>query len=158
MNRAEHALAWVSLLGMSSLASTGAWADYVPLTCVWMLTLLVPIVAGRRALRIALIACGTMQVTLIGTMPIGNWTDMNWMIPVSLLGAVAMLASFCLRHSGKPDESRRDNQLMTADGINRLAVGFGPVRRPGFAGRCYIDASIASAIAFARMRFPCPLK
>jgi len=93
-NRAECAIAWLGLLGLGSLASTGAWADYVPLTCVWLLALLAPLASGRPAMQLALGLCAVMQLFLPGTMPLGDWAGTSWMYPLSLLGALAMLATF----------------------------------------------------------------
>ena len=90
------AIAWLGLLGLGSLASTGAWADYVPLTCVWLLTLLAPLTAGRPALQLALGLCAVLQLFLPGTMPLGDWVGTSWMYPLSLLGALAMLATFTI--------------------------------------------------------------
>ncbi|MGD8608731.1 MAG: glycosyltransferase family 87 protein [Myxococcales bacterium] len=93
-SRTERAVAWVGLLGLGSLASTGAWADYVPVTCVWLLTLLAPLAIDRPATRLALGLCAVMQVFLLGTMPLGDWVEISWMYPASLLGALSMLATF----------------------------------------------------------------
>jgi len=35
-----------------------------------------------------------MQLFLPGTMPLGDWVETSWMYPLSLLGALAMLATF----------------------------------------------------------------
>jgi hypothetical protein len=93
-SRTERAIAWLGLLGLGSLASTGAWADYVPLTCVWLLTLLAPLTVGRPAMQLALGLCAVMQLFLPGTMPLGDWIGTSWMYPLSLLGSLAMLATF----------------------------------------------------------------
>ena len=93
-SRSERAIAWIGLLGLGSLASTGAWADYVPLTCVWLLTLLAPLTTGRPAMQLALGVCAVMQLFLPGTMPLGDWVGTSWMYPLSLLGALTMLATF----------------------------------------------------------------
>ena len=91
--RHERALMWLGLLGLGSLASTGAWADYVPLTCVWALAYLAPLVQGRRTLQVALGCSAVFQVFLIGTMPIGGAADASWMMPLSLIGSLAMFAT-----------------------------------------------------------------
>ncbi len=93
-SRAQQAIAWLGLLGLGSLASTGAWADYVPLTCVWLLTLLAPLTTGRPAMQLALGLCAVLQLFLPGTMPIGDWVATSWMYPLSLVGALAMLMTF----------------------------------------------------------------
>lgn len=92
--RPSRAVAWVALLGLGSLASTGAWADYVPLTCVWLLALLAPLSTGRPLVKVALGVCAVLQVFLLGTMPLGDWWEARWMIPLSLLSALAMLVTF----------------------------------------------------------------
>lgn len=95
-SRTERAIAWLGLLGLGSLASTGAWADYVPLTCIWLLTMLAPLTAGRPAMQLALGLCAVMQLFLLGTMPLGDWVGTSWMYPLSLLGSLAMLATFTI--------------------------------------------------------------
>jgi len=95
-SRTERAIAWLGLLGLGSLASTGAWADYVPLTCVWLLTMLAPLTTGRPAMQLALGLCAVMQLFLPGTMPLGDWVGTSWMYPLSLLGSLAMLATFTI--------------------------------------------------------------
>ena len=92
-SRREHAAMWLGLLGLGSLASAGAWADYVPLTGVWAITYLAPSTAGRPALQVALACSAVFQVFLIGTMPIGEAADPSWMTPLSLAGALALFAT-----------------------------------------------------------------
>jgi hypothetical protein len=93
-SRAQRAVSWLSLIGLGSLASAGAWADYVPLTCVWVLALLVPMTSGRPVAQALLAISAPFQVFLLGTMPIGGASDPAWMVPVSLGGAISMLAVF----------------------------------------------------------------
>ena len=93
-SRAVQAAGWLGLLGLGSLASPGAWADYVPVTCVWLLTLLASFAWGRPILAGALAVCGVLQFFLVGTMPIGSLADPAWMLPLSLSGSVAMLVTF----------------------------------------------------------------
>lgn len=92
-SREARAASWLGLVGLASLMSTGAWADYVPLTCVWLLAVLAPL-ARRPALGIALGACALLQVFLLGTIPIGAAADPSWMLPVSLVGALALIVTF----------------------------------------------------------------
>ena len=95
--RPRRAIAWLGLLGLASLGSAGAWADYVPLTAVWVLTLLAPIVAlrsGRTSARLGLALAAVLSFTLLGTMPLGDLASATWMYPLSLLGATALLATF----------------------------------------------------------------
>jgi len=107
VSRSERAIAWIGLLGLGSLASTGAWADYVPLTCVWLLALLAPLTVGRPAMQLALGVCAVMQLVLPGTMPLGDWVGTNWMYPLSLLGALAMLATFTTGVAGSVELAAR---------------------------------------------------
>ena len=92
--RAELAVLWLGLLGMASMASAGAWADYVPLTCVWLLAAMASLVKGDRVWEIGWVACAVLQVTLIGTLPLGDVSTAGWMLPISLVSAVAMLVAF----------------------------------------------------------------
>jgi len=92
--RKQRAVAWLGLLGLGSLAGAGAWADYVPLTCVWLLAFVAPMVSGRRVALAAVGVCAVMQVFLLGAVPLGPWTGASWMIPVSLFGAVSMFLAF----------------------------------------------------------------
>lgn len=95
-SREARAASWLGLVGLASLLSTGAWADYVPLTCVWLLAVLAPLapLARRPALGIALGVCALLQVFLLGTIPIGAAADPFWMLPVSLVGALALVVTF----------------------------------------------------------------
>jgi hypothetical protein len=95
--RATRAATWLGLLGLTSLASAGAWADYVPLTCIWLLALLAPMLAlepGRLGVKLALAICAVMQFFLLGTMPLGGRAEAAWMYPVSFVGAMALLVTF----------------------------------------------------------------
>jgi hypothetical protein len=95
--RPERALTWLGLLGLASLASAGAWADYVPLTAVWTLTLLAPIVAGRPGgpvLKATLGISAVLSFTLLGTVPLGSLASPSWMLPLSFVGGVTLLLTF----------------------------------------------------------------
>ncbi len=92
-SRAATGAVWVGLLGLASLSSTGAWADYVPLTSVWLLSMLLPMARAHPKLLAGLGLAAFMQFTLVGTMPIGGWFDPDWAIPLSLVGAMALLAT-----------------------------------------------------------------
>ena len=66
--RAELTLTWLGLLSLGSLASTGAWADYVPLTGVWLLAFLVPLAAAwRPALASTALRPSTNCVNITGS-------------------------------------------------------------------------------------------
>ena len=100
--RHEKAAYWLGLLGLASLASAGAWADYVPLTCVWLLTFLAPRTTGRPAVQALLAVTAGMQVFLLGTMPLGSAVGAGWMLPVSLVGALLMLGTFAATALARP--------------------------------------------------------
>jgi hypothetical protein len=82
------------LLGLGSMMSTGAFADYVPLTCVWLLTLLVVKVVDQPRVAVGLGLCAVLQFFILGTVPMGNWTPIGLMLPLSALGTLAMMAAF----------------------------------------------------------------
>ena len=48
------ATTWLALLGLASLASPGAWGDYIPVTAVWLLSLLVETITTSRVAAAAL--------------------------------------------------------------------------------------------------------
>ncbi len=93
-SRFDRGTAWVALLGLGSMVSTGAFADYVPLTCVWLLSLLIVRAVDSPRLAVALGACAVMQLFLLGAVPIGDWTPFELMMPVSAVGVLAMMAVF----------------------------------------------------------------
>jgi len=85
---------WLALLGLGSLSSPGAWGDYVPVTAVWLLSLLaLPMMRSRSAAAV-LGTAWLFQLFLVGTMPIGDWTPVRLMVPVSAIGATVLLALF----------------------------------------------------------------
>ncbi len=92
--RARQAVGALGLLGLASLTSTGAWADYVPLCGVWLSTYLVPMARGSRAWAVALTVVFVLQATLLGTVPLGGAADPAWMLPMSLLSAIALASIF----------------------------------------------------------------
>jgi hypothetical protein len=93
-SRLLRASSWLALLGLGSLASPGAWGDYVPVVAVWLLSLLaVPLTATRgRALAFGLAA--VFQFFVLGTMPLGSWAPIGPMLVVSAAGALILLALF----------------------------------------------------------------
>ncbi len=93
-HRGAHAAQWLGLLGLASLASAGAWTDYVPVTAVWLLAYLIPTQAGQPVGRVLGVVMVVFQATLIGTMPLGDAADPSWLLPVSLISALLLLATF----------------------------------------------------------------
>jgi len=92
-SRHQRALQWLGLLSLGSLLSAGAWADYVPLTAVWALAFLAPLAGGRPWMQAALAISAVFQMFLIGAVPIGDAAAPGWMIPLSLVGALALFAT-----------------------------------------------------------------
>ncbi|KPK17709.1 MAG: hypothetical protein AMJ62_01070 [Myxococcales bacterium SG8_38] len=99
LEREQRAVAWLSLLGLGSMASTGAFVDYVPLTATWMVTLLAwrmpDLARGRgRAAAAVFLVVWVFQYTLLGTVPVGDYFEPSVMLPVSALSSVMMLGLF----------------------------------------------------------------
>ena len=93
-DRSDRASVWLALLGLGSLASPGAWGDYVPVTAIWLLTLVTAVAPTTRRWRLFLVAVWAFQFLLLGTMPIGDWAPITAMRVASGVGAVLMLALF----------------------------------------------------------------
>ena len=97
-----RAALWLSLLGLASMASPGAWGDYVPVTAVWLLSV-VAVPMNRTGLgRAAFATALAFEFFILGTMPIGNWAPIGLMIPVSAIGALIMLGIFAWVAASKP--------------------------------------------------------
>jgi len=90
-NELDAGWIWLSLLGLGSMASPGAWGDYVPSIAIWLLALVAA--RGTRSARIALALAlaGLFQYFLLGTLP---WGPMAWMIPLSAVGVLGLLALY----------------------------------------------------------------
>lgn len=94
-SRRTMAASWLGLLGLASLASPGAWGDYVPVTAVWLLTLFASTLAsGSLPARTALLTAFAFEALVLGTMPLGNWMPLGLMTPLSAAGVAIMLALF----------------------------------------------------------------
>lgn len=100
---------WLALLGLGSLASPGAWGDYVPVVAVWLLALVAARALERRWLRWPLAVVAAFQVLLLGTMPVAGWGPPEVMIPVSALGVVTLLALFASVALSQPHGWRRSS-------------------------------------------------
>lgn len=85
---------WLALLGAASLASPGAWGDYVASTAVWLLALVAARAADDRRWVAPLGVAFAFQGLLLGTMPLGDWAPIAVMRPVSALGVAILLALF----------------------------------------------------------------
>lgn len=91
-SRRARAVGWLALLGLGSLASPAAFADYVPATAVWMVVMLGAAWPRSRAARLAMGVALGFQLTLLGSTAIGSWADPELLIPLSLVGQVALFA------------------------------------------------------------------
>jgi alpha-1,2-mannosyltransferase len=98
---------WLALLGAASLASPGAWGDYVPATAVWLLALVAARAQGRPWLAAGLTVAAVFQVFLLGTMPIGDWGPTAVLWPVSTVGAALLLGLFAAVIASRPEGWRR---------------------------------------------------
>ncbi len=85
---------WLALLGLASLASPGAWGDYVPVSAVWLLALLVGPLTATLARIIGFAVILLFEYFLLGTMPIGSWAPHQPMLVLSAIGAALMLVLF----------------------------------------------------------------
>jgi hypothetical protein len=92
--RVRRAALWLSLLGLGSLASPGAWGDYVPVTAVLLLTVIAAPLTSSRAGRWFFAAAMLWSFFTLGTMPLGSWAPTVVMVPVSAAGALIMLGLF----------------------------------------------------------------
>jgi hypothetical protein len=116
LSRLERATGWLALLGLASLASNGAWGDYVPLTATWLLTFFAGRF-GRWSWTAAAIGVSwVFQFTLLGTTPIGAWAPAAVMIPLSAIGALLLLATFggalgTTLFASRPQPARRSVEL-----------------------------------------------
>lgn len=109
--RLAGAAGWLALLGLASLASPGAWGDYVPVTAVWLLTLLAVPMAQSRRIALLLGPVWLFQTTLLGTMPIGEWAPAIPMAVVSGLGALMLIGLFGWAVLGRPADAIRGTAL-----------------------------------------------
>lgn len=93
-SREQHGTTWLALLGLASLASPGAWGDYVPSVAVWLVAMLAARAIEQRKWLLPLAITGVLQFFVLGTMPLGDWEPMSLMLPISALGALSMLGLF----------------------------------------------------------------
>jgi hypothetical protein len=76
------------------MSSAGAWADYVPATAVWLLAVVAMNAVGETRLRLPLAVIASFQVSLAGTVPLGEWFEPALMTPVAAVGQLAMAGLF----------------------------------------------------------------
>jgi hypothetical protein len=90
-NELELAWLWLALLGLGSMASPGAWGDYVPSVAIWLLAFVAARGAASARLAAALGVAGLFQYVLLGTFP---WTPSVWGYLLSGIGVVGLLALY----------------------------------------------------------------
>ena len=76
------------------LASPGAWGDYVPVTAVWLLSLIAAQASRGRVVAGTLALVGVFQFFVLGTMPLGSWAPIGLMVALSAVGVLLMLGLF----------------------------------------------------------------
>ncbi|HMB54895.1 MAG TPA: glycosyltransferase family 87 protein [Thermoanaerobaculia bacterium] len=124
--RLTRATGWLALVGLASMASPGAWGDYVPVTAIWLAALLAaPAAAAGRRWVVALGLAAAFQYTLAGTMPIGDWAPTAVMLPLATAGLLALLGLFVTTLS-VPDAALREEEDLEAvpapEGVLRAAA------------------------------------
>ena len=124
-SRWARGASWVALLGLGSLASAGAWGDYVPSVAIWLLALVAARAVEDRRWRVPLAVVAALQYFLLGTFPVGEWNPPAVMIPLSAAGVVAMMALY-----GVFIAARRG----LAQEAGRAELGDGDPAAAGFAG------------------------
>ncbi|MCP4901919.1 MAG: DUF2029 domain-containing protein [bacterium] len=92
--RVDRAAGWLAVLGLASLAGGAAFGDYVPLTAVWLLTLVSGHMRKGMLWVLALGICWVFQYTILGTVPLGDFAPPGLMIPLSAFGAISLLWLF----------------------------------------------------------------
>lgn len=128
LERAGRAAGWLAILGLGSLASGGAWGDYVPLVATWLLPLLAARGGWTRVETAWLGACWLFQYTLLGTSPLGSWGPAAVLIPLSLVAALLLFGVFfvtlfrLLRKRPVRAEAGEPEAASTADRIERPMV------------------------------------
>jgi len=90
-NELDTAWIWLALLGLGSMASPGAWGDYVPSLAIWLLAFVAARGARSARLALALGLAGLFQYFLLGTFP---WGPPTWMIPISAVGVFGLLGLY----------------------------------------------------------------
>jgi hypothetical protein len=99
----DQALAWLALLGLASLFSPGAFADYTSAASVWLLTLL-PLGCERKRWRWFLLACWVFMFFLPGIYPLPPILPSPVMV-LSFVGVGLMITLFVwvlLRSEARP--------------------------------------------------------
>ena len=103
--RWAQGVTWLALLGLASLASPGAWGDYVPSVAAWLLALVALRAVDEPRWRVPLALAGLFEVFLLGTFPLGaggEWAPMALMLPLSAVGVVLMLGLFGAALAARP--------------------------------------------------------
>lgn len=93
-HRLEHAVLWLGLLGLASLGSPGAFADYVPATAVWLLALVSHRMADSRMAALLLGVCWVLHGTLLGAVPFPGLATPELLVPASFAGLAALFGLF----------------------------------------------------------------
>lgn len=92
--RAHRAVAWLSLLGLASMASAGAFADYVPVAFAWLLPFLLVDMVRSRVVAGFYAVVAFFQFFLLGAAPWGAWAPPEWTMPLSAVSVVLLFAGY----------------------------------------------------------------
>ncbi len=86
-----YLVGWLGIVGLASLASPSAFADYVPSAAICMVVMMgVRHLPRHRMGRLAFGVALCFQMTLLGSTPIGQFADSSIMIPLSLAGQLSL--------------------------------------------------------------------
>jgi hypothetical protein len=109
-SRWGRSLLWMSLLGLGSLASPGAWDDYVTTAAVWTIALLA-ILAFRDPRWIApLLATVLFEGFLLGTIPIEGW-DQGTLLSLSAIGSLLLLLLYVVILQSRPEKFAQSSRV-----------------------------------------------
>lgn len=89
-SRVRSAQVWIALLALASMRSPGAWGDYVPVSALWLLTLLTGELASGPRARALLAVCWGLLFVLPGVLPVPALPPPAVSIPLSIAGFLAM--------------------------------------------------------------------
>ena len=98
-SRVRRAQVWLAVLGLASMASPGAWGDYITLPAMWLLTALAVNASANRKLAVGFGICWIFFYFLLGLVPLGTFpppgitytlSTISFLLLVGLLGWVVL--------------------------------------------------------------------
>lgn len=91
-DRWQRACLWLAILNLAALASPVAWADYVPVGSVWLLTLLPASLYHHRGWAVLLASTWVFAALLPGVVPMPGFLPFTLMMLLPSLGSVLLVA------------------------------------------------------------------